>query len=199
MATAATKTSVRFLLDPLCPFSWRTSLWIRNVRDHGVVDVEWRLYSLEFVNRAKTDNPYLPFMQKARPALRLLELARLTSGNDAIDRLHLALGRAAHERNQDIGEPDTLRAAAEEAGLDPALVDRALTDTSLDQELTAQYEESEKHGAFGVPTLWVDAQEKPFYGPVIGVVPEGAEAVEIWNAALALTNKPYFFELKRNR
>jgi 2-hydroxychromene-2-carboxylate isomerase len=198
MATTASKHSVRFLLDPLCPFTWRASLWIRHLRDQGVVDVEWRLYSLEYINRANTNNPYLPMMRKTRPALRLLERARLTGGNEAIDRLYLALGRACHERNLEVGDPDTLRAAAEDAGIDPKLVDRAVADTGLDQELTAQYEAAEKRGVIAVPTLFVDSQEVPFYGPVMGIVPEGGEALEIWNAMLALTDKPYFFELKRS-
>jgi 2-hydroxychromene-2-carboxylate isomerase len=199
MAIDASKDPVRFLFDPLCPWAWRTSLWIRNVRDQGAVDVEWRLYSLEYVNRADTNNPYLPMLKKARLALRLLELVRLTGGNDAIDRLYLALGRALHERNEDLTDQATLRAAAEEVGIDPVLIDRAVSERKLDQELNAQYEAAEKSGAFAVPTLFVTSQEKPFFGPVISTVPEGAEALEIWNDVLALTNKPYFFELKRSR
>ncbi len=40
-------TSVDFHFDPMCPFAYQTSLWIRDVRDQTGLDVTWRFFSLE--------------------------------------------------------------------------------------------------------------------------------------------------------
>ena len=36
----------------MCPYAYQTSLWMREVRDHAGVEVSWRFFSLEEVNRA---------------------------------------------------------------------------------------------------------------------------------------------------
>lgn len=197
MTTYATAApTVRFLFDPACPWTWRTSRWIREVRRQEPLDVRWELYALEYINRAHTDNPYLPTMRRMRPALRLLELARRRCGNDAVDRLHTALGTAHHERGADLGDTETLRAAAEEAGIDRALLPATLEDTALDDALQGQYAALERSGAIGVPTL-VIGDAAPLYGPVIDAVPVGEDARGLWEDVLSLSQRPFFYELKR--
>ncbi len=199
MTTSTTDApTIRFLFDPSCPWTWRTSQWVRNVRRQEPLDVQWELYSLEYVNRANTDNPYLPMLRRTRPALRLLELVRRRVGNDAVDRLYLALGTARHERDADLGDPATLRRAAEEAGIDGALLTAALEDTALDDELLQQYAAIEQSGAIGVPTLFI-GDAAPFYGPVIDPVPDGEDARGLWDDVLQLSQRPFFYELKRSR
>ncbi len=156
MTTSTTDTQmVRFLFDPGCPWIWRISQWIRDVRRQEPLDVRWELYSLEYVNRANADNPYLPMLRRMRPALRLLELARRRAGNAAVDRLYLALGTAHHERGEDLGDVAVLRRATEESEIEQALLTAALKDTALDDELEQQYAEIEQTGAIGVPTLFI--------------------------------------------
>jgi predicted DsbA family dithiol-disulfide isomerase len=190
--------SIRFLFDPSCPWTWRTSKWLRMVRRQESLEVQWELYSLGYVNREYPDESYQQSVRRLRPAFRLLELARRRLGNDAIDRLYLALGTAHHERGEDLGDVETLRRAAKEPGIDPALVTTALEDTSLDDELNAHYAAVEAAGAIAVPTLFI-GNAAPLYGPVINAVPGEDEARGLWEDVLRLSRRPYFFELKRKR
>ncbi len=44
---------VDFHFDVICPWAYQTSLWMREVRDRLELDVDWRFFSLEEVNRAE--------------------------------------------------------------------------------------------------------------------------------------------------
>ena len=197
--TQAETQTLRFLFDPACPWAWRTSLWVRNARERRPIDVEWGLYSLEYANREGMDERYLPLVRRSRPALRLLHLAREQGGNDAVDRLYLALGRARHERDEQLDDPEVLGAALSEAGLDPALLGRAQAETQLDETLREGYEAAEATGAFGVPTLYFGGSGAPYFGPVIDPAPEGEEAAQLWDNLYGIASRPYFYELKRPR
>jgi predicted DsbA family dithiol-disulfide isomerase len=150
------------------------------------------------VNREYPDESYQQSVRRLRPAFRLLELARRRLGNDAIDRLYLALGTAHHEGGEDLGDVETLRRAAKEAGIDQALVTTALEDTFLDDELNAQYAAIEATGAIAVPTLFI-GDAAPLYGPVINPVPDEEEARGLWEDVLRLSRRSFFYELKRSR
>ena len=43
----AAPTSVEFHFDVMCPWAYKTSLWIREVRDLTGLDITWRFFSLE--------------------------------------------------------------------------------------------------------------------------------------------------------
>ena len=54
-------------------------------------------------------------------------------------------------------------------------------------------------GNIGTPVLSFAPPGGPsFFGPVINKAPKGKEAVELWDAVLALGNNPHFSELKRS-
>ena len=44
-------TRVDFHFDVICPWAYQTSLWMREVRDRLDLEVDWRFFSLEEVNR----------------------------------------------------------------------------------------------------------------------------------------------------
>ena len=44
-------TGVDFHFDIMCPYAYQTSLWMRQVRDMTGVEVRWRFFSLEEINR----------------------------------------------------------------------------------------------------------------------------------------------------
>ena len=41
---------LEFYFDPVCPFAWMTSKWVRQVAALRALDVEWRFISLRLVN-----------------------------------------------------------------------------------------------------------------------------------------------------
>src|SRR5258708_14825968 len=113
-----TPTSINFHFDPLCPLAWRTALWIREVRKVRPVDVTWRSFSLEVVNRKEGVRP--DFQEDGSwAAHRTLALARRPGANDAVDRLYLALCAPQHVLGASIHEIGVIQAADVQAGLDP--------------------------------------------------------------------------------
>ena len=44
-------TAIEFFFDPMCPWAYQTSVWIRDVRQQVGLDIDWRFFSLEEVNR----------------------------------------------------------------------------------------------------------------------------------------------------
>lgn len=200
MSGASSKgRELRFLFDPACPWAWRASLWIREVREVRPLKVEWGLYSLEYVNRRSGTEEDRERRRRTRTAFRMFSLARELEGNDALDRLYLAVGRSRHEAKRQLHDPDTLIQSLGEAGLDPSLYDEAVARSELDEALTAEYRAVEATGAFGVPTLYLDGSTTPYYGPIINPVPTGERAGELWDHFVGLVSGDYFFELKRHR
>jgi predicted DsbA family dithiol-disulfide isomerase len=194
-----TPTSINFHFDPLCPLAWRTALWIREVRKVRPVDVTWRFFSLEVVNRKEGVTP--DFQEDGSwAAHRTLALARRQGGNDAVERLYLALGAAQHGRRESIKDLEIIQAAAKQADLDPGIVEAALADESTIQDVLADHEEAvRRYRAFGVPTLAIEGSDVGFYGPIIQFVPRGEDAGELWDYTSWALRQPNLFELKRDR
>ena len=156
MANASTPQEVKFYFDPICPWAWRTSLWLREARQVRPLELSWGFFSLAEVNRAAGNPPRERHQQSATP-FRIMALARRQQGAEAVDRLYLAFGRAHHDQKQNIGQPEVITAVLDGAGFDRGLMDAALADPSLEQELQEEHAALAVRGAFGVPTLETDA------------------------------------------
>ena len=164
------------------------------------VEVQWRLFSLEEINKGEDDT--VDWDQgRSAPVLRVLALVRRKHGQEAVDRLYGALGRARFEREETINDPAVLEAALEEIGLDRGLRAAALADDSTrDEVLKEHHEVVERLEAFGVPMIVLDDGKGPgMFGPVIKSVPEGEAAGELWDRFVWLTRHPEFCEVKRSR
>lgn len=203
---ATDTTTVRFFFDPLCPWAWRTSLWMREVRSVRPVALEWAIFSLEGNNDGL--DGLRDGLWRSGPAFRTIALLhqRLAGPelHEAIDAFYLALGRATHERRENIGKHEVTAAALREAGLEAGLLDEALADTSTIDWVLAAHAEAVGIGAFGVPTLLLrhparSYPDKGAFGPVIDSVPEGEDAGELWDHLSALIARPEFYEIKRPR
>lgn len=194
-----TAAKIAFHFDPLCPLAWRTALWVREVCSVRPLEVTWRFFSLEIINRKEDATP--DFQTDASwPALRTLALARRKGGNDAVERLYLTLGAARHGRREDIREVEVIKTALKKAELDPEWVTEALADASTTEEVLADHNEAvQRYRAFGVPTIAFEGAEAGFYGPIIREVPRGEEAGEWWDHLEWSLRQPNLFELKRDR
>jgi predicted DsbA family dithiol-disulfide isomerase len=190
---------INFHFDPLCPLAWRTALWVREARKVRPLEVTWRLFSLEIVNRKEGTEPdYVNGYGWA--ALRSLALARRLYGNEGIEKLYVALGNAQHGHKQSIREHGVIAACAQEAGFGEDFVNQALADESTAQDVINDHEEAVKrYHAFGVPTIAFEGSEVGFYGPIIHTVPRGEEAGEFWDHVSWELGNPNLFELKRDR
>jgi len=191
-------TPVCFAFDPLCPWCYQTSRWIRRLAALGEVSVEWRPFSLEVHNQgadAARDG-------RAARALRTAVAVRDADGADAVGAFYRELGARVHERGEDVADPAVVAAALRDAGLDPARQDAALDDDATWQAVVAEHDAlASGSGAFGVPTIVLDGGAGPaIFGPVISEPPaDDDEAVELWRHVSWLARYEGFAELKRDR
>jgi 2-hydroxychromene-2-carboxylate isomerase len=190
--------TLSFYFDPVCPWTWETSKWIREVEKVRDVAVEWRLLSLQFINEGRED-PFAELHARGTPALRAMVSARREGGNDAIGRLYEILARRVHEPPGEELDEDLIRSSLADAGLDPLILDRALDDDSTMEELRAEHTAAVSQvGAFGVPTI-VLSNGRGMFGPVIAEAPRGEAAGELWDHVEWMIRQDGFFELKRER
>ena len=188
---------IRFHFDPLCPWAWQTSKWIREVTKVRDVEVEWSFFSLLVQNKPET-NPLEDPEAKGTAALRTLALVRRNDGNETMGELYRVIGERAHDNGEDF-TADLVRAALGDVGLDTALVDRALSDSVTVKEISQEHEAVVNEvGCFGVPTIVLSSGESMF-GPVVTLAPTGEDAGALWDHFEWLTKQDYFFEMKRER
>nr|WP_291827345.1 DsbA family protein [Candidatus Microthrix sp.] len=159
-----------FHFDVLCPYAYQTSKWIRTVRDQVGIDVNWRFFSLEEINRvAGKKHPWEREWSYGWSIMRIGALLRRRS-NDDLDRWYERTGRALHEDGHRPHDPEVARHLLDELGLDPGLVDTALADASTHDEVRADHDRVVASGGYGVPTLFFDDPvfgERCLFGPVL--------------------------------
>lgn len=178
-----------------------TSKWVNQLVELGEVEVsDWRVFSLELINGGEETLEAATEFRSSR-ALRTAIAVRAAAGGDGVGRFYHALDMRTWEAAEDVRDADTLRGALTDAGLDPSLHDAALADPATWDAVVAEHHAVvDELGAFGVPTIRLDAGEGPsIFGPVISRVPADADAVELWRHVVWLTRSDNFWELKRNR
>ncbi len=186
-------TPVRIWVDPSCPWAWQTSLWLRDLRERGLVALSWSIFSLE-LNASEPDTPFWEACSRHGEALVSLALARREFGNDGFEALFGELGDRLHERKEGRTHEQIVAAAAH-VGMG-GLPDRAKAIPDLADELTDEFHEARAQDVFGVPTLRI-AQDKVVYGPLVAIPPQGNDALTLWEQTKGLSARNDFFELKR--
>jgi hypothetical protein len=204
-------TTVGFWFDPVCPFCWITSKWLRMVAAGQDLSVDWQFISLRLLNRDVDYASHFPpdYEQGHTAGLRLLRVAaavREGEGPAGVDALQLAYGETIFEsapgqvdRSPQAERPLVERMLAD-AGLPVSYAD-ALDDDTRDELIQAETDRAlELTGKdVGTPILQVDPPHGPaLFGPVISRLPEPDEAVELWQHVTALARFPGFAELKRS-
>jgi predicted DsbA family dithiol-disulfide isomerase len=188
-----TPIPVRLWVDPGCPWAWQGAVWLRRLAAAGVVELDWRIFSLE-LNSTDLDAPFWEACKRHGESLIALALARRERGGEAFDQLYRGLGRRLHDEKNETS-PEMVRAIAAAAGMS-GIVDRAVAMPELTEEVRREFLDARNESVFGVPTLGI-ADLKVVYGPVIALAPEGEEAERLWKHTLWMAERPDFFELKR--
>src|ERR1700752_3600306 len=94
--TSADLTSVDFHFDIMCPWAYQASLWIRDVRDQLGIDVSWRFFSLEEINRApEKKHPWEREWSYGWLMMRIGALLRRIEP-DLLDKWYFAAGTGLH-------------------------------------------------------------------------------------------------------
>lgn len=188
--------SVDFHFDVMCPYAYQTSRWIREVRDLTGLQVNWRFFSLEEINREEgKKHPWQREWSYGWSMMRIGALLRRESMAD-LDAWYERAGRALHVEGRKPHEPAVARHLLAELGLDPGLVDAAIADPTTNDEVMADHQRVVDASGYGVPTLFFpDGQ--CLFGPVLIDPPTGEAAVRLWGAVVAWTEFPHLYELQR--
>ena len=187
---------VDFHFDVMCPWAYQTSRWIREVRDLTGLEVRWRFFSLEEINRVEGKKH--PWEREWSYGWSMLRIAALLRRRDEklVDAWYERAGRALHEEARQPHRPDVARELLAEIGIDPAVVDEAIADPTTNDDVRADHDRVVAAGGFGVPTLFFpDGQ--CLYGPVVVDPPHGDEALALWDHVQASLRFPRLYEIKR--
>ena len=103
---------INFYFDPVCPFAWMTSKWVRRVQAQREYSVEWRFISLRQLNsHVDYDAQFPPEYEAGHTAgLRLLRVAarvRAEHGLEAVGAFYAACGAVVFDSDL-FHETDTI-------------------------------------------------------------------------------------------
>ncbi len=189
-------TGVDFHFDIMCPYAYQTSLWMREVRDLTGIDVRWRFFSLEEINRQEgKKHPWERAWSYGWSMMRIGALLR-RQGMDQLDRWYETAGRALHLEGRKPHRPEVAEELLVEMGLDPALVRSAVDDPTTGEEVRAEHDSVVAKGGFGVPTLVFD-DDQALFGPVLVDPPHGQDALRLWDLVTGWLEFPAVYELQR--
>ncbi|MGH3692972.1 MAG: hypothetical protein ACRDRX_03050 [Pseudonocardiaceae bacterium] len=203
-------SDINFYFDPVCPYAWITSKWVRTVQAQRDYSVDWRLISLRLLNAHLDYDVHFPPGVEAShirglELLRVLARARARAefGREAVGTLYTALGERIFDSEPVGGERLGARAlmapALEAARLPEALIE-ALDEPSWDAVVQTETDEALALTGkdVGTPILHFQPPDGvAFFGPVISRLPTNEQAVELWEHVIALARFPGFSELKR--
>ena len=189
---------IDFYFDLMCPFAYQTSVWMREVRDQADVQVNWRFFSLEEINREEgKKHPWEREWSFGWSQMRIAALIKRELGNDALDRWYEGMGRAFHEDARPTHDPDVHREVLTELGFDPELVQRAVADESTHDDVRGDHNHVVgDYAGWGVPVL-VFPSDRALFGPVIIPAPRGDEAMRLWDLVMAWQEFPHLWEMQQ--
>ena len=207
-----TEADIRFYFDPVCPFAWMTSKWVRIVAAQRDYTVDWRFISLRMINSHIDYDSHFPagYEEGHTSGLRLLRVAARVSaehGRAAVGRFYEAVSSEIFDSPGAAGLTAATRGSRAfaapllaAAGLPADLAD-ALDDTGWDQEISAEGEEALALTGRDVGTPIIQfgtPRGTAFFGPVISRLPAPEDAVRLWDYVTGLAAFPGFAELKRS-
>jgi predicted DsbA family dithiol-disulfide isomerase len=189
-------TAIEFFFDPMCPWAYQTSVWIRGIRAERDLDIRWRFFSLEEINRPEGKrHPWERPIAYGWTPMRIAALLRRTD-NELCGRWYEACGRALHEDGQRPYREDVARALLAEIDAPADTWENALADPTTHDEVRVDHDEAvAKYGAFGVPII-VFETGRAVFGPVVVPAPRGEDALALWDLTEAYSRVEGLYELK---
>lgn len=196
MSTTDAPAAVEFFFDPMCPWAYQTSVWIRRVRAMVGMDITWRFFSLEEINRPEGKrHPWeRPLAYGWTPMRVGAWLRRIDM--DLCDRWYEAAGRALHEEGRRFYDPVVAAELLAAIGAPADAWDAALADPTTHDDVKADHDEAvQRHGGFGVPIITIDGS-RALFGPVVVPAPDGEDALRLWELTRLYTQIPGLYEMK---
>lgn len=187
---------VEFFFDPICPWAYQTSLWMRDVRDRTDLDVRWRFFSLEEINLVEGKKH--PWERPWSYGWSLMRVGALLRREDPalLDRWYAATGAALFEQGEPVFLQEGAERVAAEAGLPDGVVARALADETTHDDVRADHDHVvSTYAGYGVPTL-VFPSGQAIFGPVVVPAPRGDDALALWDVVRGWLRFPHLYEIR---
>ncbi len=206
------RADARFYFDPVCPFAWMTSKWVRMVAARRDYTVDWRFISLRIINSGIDYDSHFPagYEEGHASGLRLLRVAaraRAEHGPAVVGPLYEAVSGEIFDSPGAAGLTPAVRGSRAfvepllaRAGLPTGLAE-ALDDPRWDEEIRAEGDEALGLTGrdVGTPIIQFGPPDgTAFFGPVISRLPAPDDAVRLWDYVTGLAAFPGFAELKRS-
>jgi NAD(P)-dependent dehydrogenase (short-subunit alcohol dehydrogenase family) len=186
---------INFYFDPLCPFAWMTSKWVRQVAARRDYTVDWRFISLRMINAGVDYDSRFPAGYAAghTAGLRLLRVAARTNtehGRQSVGPLYEAIGTQAFDSAaapalgpEERGSREFVEPLLERAGLPPGSPALSTTPAGTVNCRAETYEALTLTGKdVGTPIIHFGPPiGTAFFGPAISRLPSGADAVRLWD------------------
>ena len=186
--------------DYLCPFVYRVSVLLENVRATGErkVKIRWRYFSLTQVNSKDEgwtiwDAPDSDNV-RGRLAFKAAEAARQ---QDRFDDFHARLLRRRHVDRADIDDAGVIERVADEAGIDIDRFRRDMADPASLSTLERDHRGAvAEHGVFGTPTFVFPRGAAAYVR--LSDVPEVGDSVALYDRLIGIAeDEPRILEVKR--
>jgi predicted DsbA family dithiol-disulfide isomerase len=197
--------SVDVYFDFLCPWAYRGSEFLRDVRDqlgHDKLRINWRYFPLEQVNSDNGPDWKLweqddDYESRGLGMFRAALAAWNQDQGEKFEKFHQLIFQTRHGEFTVDGERPDLRQLAEIAGLDLAKYERDIKDRTLLSRIGEDYEFARAElGVFGVPTLVFENNEAAYIK--ILPKPEPDEVLKVWDEVhQTIANRPNIYEIKR--
>jgi hypothetical protein len=187
-----------FWFDPMCPWAWMTSRWIKEVEKVRPIQARFHVMSLAVLNEGR-DLPedYRTLLEKAWAPVRVCIAAEATYGSEVLDPLYTAMGTRIHPGGEEV-DRDLIEKALVDVGLPPSLADAGHT-TEWDERLRESHDDGMLRVGTDVGTPVISVSGVSFFGPVVTPAPKGEAAGKLWDGVVLVAATPGFYELKRTR
>jgi len=188
---------VDFHFDVMCPWAYQGSRWIREVRALTGLEVRWKFFSLEEINRVEGKKH--PWEREWSYGWSMMRIGALLRRKDPalVEAWYERAGRALHEEGRQPHRREVAEALLGELGLDgEVVVAEALADPMTHDDVRTEHDRVVAAGAFGVPTLFFpDGQV--IFGPVLLEPPMGEDAVVLWEHVQSWLRFDTLYEIQR--
>ena len=195
---ATTTQQVSIWLDPVCPWAFLASRWIREVETVRDVEVTFRVMSLAVLNEGRDlSEKYIDLMAKAIGPVRVLIAAEQRYGHDVVAPLYTAMANRIHLDSRDDYDVIIVEALAQ-LELDESLADAA-SSSEFDEALKLEHHAGMDPVGMDVGTPVVKVDSVSLFGPVVTPAPKGEAAGRLFDGLVLVASTPGFYELKRTR
>ncbi len=189
-------TPVDFHFDVICPWAYQASIWIREAAAVRDLDVTWRYFSLEEINR-EPDAKH-PWERPWSYGWSLMRIAVRLGRDDPglVGDWYAAAGKALHVDARKVHTLQGSEAVLAEMRLDPALAGEAVGDPTTNEAVLGDHQRVVNAGGFGVPTLFF-GDSGAVFGPVVAPAPTGEAAGQLWDLVTRWQDFAHLYELQR--